>query len=95
MIHDQQIQKIKIAGNKVTKQEVLDAITEEKYVQVGRKITICHLTLADGFEVTGQSAVVDAATFDVKIGNEMAKENAISKAWTHMGSILQDRLITE
>jgi hypothetical protein len=86
------MKKIQIAGNRVTLEEVLAAIEKETYVVVGKKITICHLTLVNGHEVTGQSGVVDPANFNQEIGEKIAKENALSHVWSHMGSILQDRL---
>ena len=37
--------KIKIAGNRVTSQEVDDAIKNVTYTKIGEKITIAHITL--------------------------------------------------
>ena len=62
------MKKITIAGDHVTLDEVHAAIEKETYVVIGRKITVCHLTLINGHEVTGQSGVVNPDNFDREIG---------------------------
>lgn len=87
--------KIKISGDRVTPQEVEEAIAEVKHVKIGKKITVCHLTLKDGHEVIGMSGVVNPENFDAEIGNRVAYDKALDSVWKHMGSILQDRLADE
>jgi len=84
--------KIQIKGNTVTPQEVQDAILKVETVKLGQKITVCHLTLVDGHEVIGMSGVVDPERYDAEIGGTISKKRAEEKVWSHMGSILQDRL---
>ena len=85
---------IKFRGNKVTPEDVVNAIIKEKvkYVQLGEKITVCHLTLVDGFEVIGKSGVVDPANFQFEIGKRVAYDHAVSEVWGHLGSLLQAKL---
>ena len=83
--------KIKIKGNKVTPQEVENAIVGELYMKMGQKIAICHLTLVDGHEVVGSAGVVDSRLFNYEIGNKISRMRAIEKVWQHMGSVLQER----
>lgn len=85
------MRKISIKGNKVTPQEVENAIKEELYIKMGQKIAICHLTLVDGHEVIGNAGIVDPKLFNFEVGNKIARNNAIDKVWQHMGSILQER----
>ena len=85
--------KIKIEGNSVTSQEVENAIKEVTYTKIGEKIVIAHVTLVDGFEVIGKAGVVDVSKFDMEIGSKFALQDAQSRIWEHMGSILQDRLL--
>lgn len=84
--------QIQIKGNKVTPDEVTNSITKEKYIKVGTKKTVCHLTLIDGWEVIGVAGVVDPETYDETIGNSIAYQKALEKVWLHLGSILQDRI---
>ena len=84
--------KLEIKGNSVTLEEVENAIKEVEYVTLGRKVTVCHLTLKNGHEVIGMSACVDPNNFNENIGRKIAFEDATKEVWKHMGSILQDRL---
>lgn len=85
--------KIIIKGNKVTFQEVENAISKKEFIKMGLKKTICHLTLIDGFEVIGSAGIVNPEDFNMEIGSKIAYENALDQVWSHMGSILQDRLL--
>lgn len=87
--------KIKIAGTKVTSQEVDDAIKDITYTRLGQKIVVAHIILQDGFEVIGKAGVVNSEEFDMEIGKKYALENAKQRVWEHMGSILQDRIAPE
>lgn len=84
---------IVIEGKTVTPAEVEAAILKEETVKLGQKITVCHLTLVDGHEVIGMSGVVDPDKYDAEIGGRIARTRALDNVWSHMGSILQDRLI--
>lgn len=86
------MKKIKLSGNSVTIQDVENSIAVESYIKQGKKITVCHLTLVDGFEVVGTSGVVDPDNYNTEIGNRIARENAINRVWQHLGSILQHTL---
>lgn len=87
------MKKISIEGCSVTPLEVNKAISKIQYCKMGEKITICHLTLVDGHELIGYSGVVNPENFDMEIGSKIAFENAKNQVWSHMGSILQDRMI--
>ena len=83
---------IQLKGKTVTPQDVENCIVHEAYIKTGKKITVCHLTLADGFEVVGTAGVVDPESYNPKIGNKVAREKALDKVWQHLGSILQNKL---
>jgi hypothetical protein len=44
-------------------------------------LTFCVLTLRNGFTVTGESACASPENFDVGIGREIARANAVNKIW--------------
>jgi hypothetical protein len=67
-------------------------IEKEEYVILGKKTTVCHLTVANGFEVIGQSAPVKAEMFDEELGRKYARQDAINKLWAFEGYLLQQRL---
>ena len=55
-------------------------------------LTICILTLENGFTVTGESACVSPENFDADIGKEVAYDNAREKIWQLEGYLLKQRL---
>jgi len=55
-------------------------------------LTICVLTLRNGFTVTGESACASPENFDADIGRKIARENAVSKIWMLEGYLLKERM---
>lgn len=55
-------------------------------------LTICILSLENGFTVTGESACASRENFDKLIGQKMAYENARNKVWQLEGYLLKDKL---
>ena len=74
---------------KITQQDVENSITKEEYMKMGRKTTICLLTLKNGYELTGVSGCVDPANFDIELGKKYSRENAVNKIWQLEGYRLQ------
>lgn len=82
-----------IGGKRVT----LDALksnikSEDYYIHPGSQLTICILTLMNGFTVTGESACADPSMFDEEIGRRIAKEKAQEKIWPLMGYALKQEI---
>ena len=73
---------------------MIDAtITDEAYyVFPGTTLTVCALTLRNGFIVTGESAAASPANFDAALGKKIARENARNKIWAVEGSLLREQL---
>jgi hypothetical protein len=65
------------------------------YVFPGSQLTICCLTLDNGFTVTGESACASPENFDAEIGRKIAYSKAIEKIWPLLGFRLKDRLARE
>lgn len=55
-------------------------------------LTVCCLTLLNGFTVTGESACASPANFNQEIGEKIAFENARSKVWQLEGYLLKQKL---
>lgn len=55
-------------------------------------LTICVLTLKNGFTVTGESACASPENFNAEIGCKIARENAINKIRPLLGFRLRDTL---
>ena len=82
---DQQLKE-----NRSTNLEHIEGLVGDcQFHKLGKKTTVCLLTMNNGFEIVGTSGVVDAAKYDAEIGNKIAKENAIKKVWEIEGYRLQ------
>jgi hypothetical protein len=81
------------AAPRVTLEQLELAIRSETYtILPSGKVTVCELTLYNGFTVRGESAVVDPANFREDIGRRFSREKAVNKVWELLGFQLQDRL---
>lgn len=69
------------------------AIASEQYhVFPGTTMTICALTLRNGYIVTGESAAASPENFDKEIGRKIARDNARNKIWALEGYLLREKL---
>jgi hypothetical protein len=65
---------------------------EDYYVFPGTMLTVCCLTLANGFTVTGESACASPANFNMELGRKIARGHARDKIWALEGYLLKDFL---
>lgn len=62
------------------------------HVFVGTCMTVCCMTLQNGFQVTGESACASPENFDKEIGEKIAFRNAREKIWGLEGYLLREHL---
>lgn len=67
-------------------------VSEQYHVFPGTTMTVCALTLHNGFIVIGESAAASPANFDADIGRKIARENARNKIWALEGYLLRSKL---
>lgn len=90
---EQEIQAKGKTAPRVTPQHIDDTIKSEQYhVFEGTTLTICVLTLQNGYTVTGESAAASPDNFDEEIGKRIARENARQKIWQLEGYLLREKL---
>lgn len=90
---EQEIQRKGLTAARITPEQIEAAIAGEAYhVFPGTTLTVCCLTLRNGFTVTGESACASPANFDKVLGERIARENAKQKIWALEGYLLRDRL---
>lgn len=78
---------------RVTPDLVEAQIMAETYHQFpGTTLTVCVLTLKNGFQVTGESAAASPANFDAAIGKRIARDQARGKIWMLEGYLLRSML---
>lgn len=67
-------------------------VSADYHVFTGTTLTVCAITLRNGFIVTGESAAASPENFDAEIGRKIAFDNARNKIWAFEGYSLRDSL---
>jgi len=67
-------------------------VSEQYHVFKGTTLTVCALTLENGYIVTGESAAASPSNFDESIGRKIARDNARNKIWALEGYLLREKL---
>lgn len=88
-----EIQAKGLNAPRLNPQMIDDAIASEQYhVFPGTTMTVCALTLRNGYIVTGESAAASPENFDKEIGRKIARDNARNKIWALEGYLLREKL---
>ncbi|WP_299375873.1 Gp49 family protein [uncultured Kiloniella sp.] len=90
---EQEIQNKGLTAPRITP-EIIDGVivSEQYHVFAGSMLTVCALTLENGFHVVGESACASPENFNAEIGRKIARENARNKIWQLEGYLLRSRL---
>lgn len=74
--------------------QMIDAaiVSEQYYVFPGTTMTVCALTLQNGFVVIGESAAASPENFNQEIGRTIARKNARERIWALEGYLLREKL---
>ena len=70
-------------------------VNEEYHVFPDSTMTICKLTLKNGFTVTGESACASPENFDAELGKEISRKQAKEKIWVLEGYLLKQKLFEQ
>ena len=76
---------------KLTLDYIKSLIINAEYQRFGDTLTVCVLTLQNGFKVTGESACINKADFNADIGQQVAYNNAVDKIWQLEGYLAVQR----
>lgn len=73
---------------------LIDGVISDEYYHVvpGTTLTVCVLTLANGFTVVGHSAAASPENFDEEVGRKVARENARDEIWPLVGMLLKNKI---
>ncbi len=79
---------------KVTEDKIESVVLDVEYVRskIHPTLTLCILSLRNGFCVVGQSACCDPKEFDEAIGRDVAYSDARSKIWQLEGYLLSQAM---
>lgn len=76
---------------KVTKDSIEAKIAKVDYLILpDSTVTLCNITLKNGYSVRGESACVDPRNFNVEVGKGLAYKHAFDKLWPLEGYLLAD-----
>jgi len=90
---EQEIQDKGLTAPRITPDRIDGVIADEAYhVFQGSQLTVCCLTLKNGFTVTGESACASPENFNAEIGRKIARDNARNKIWALEGYLLKQKL---
>lgn len=83
----------KLTAPKITIDQIEANVAKEEYHRFpGTTITVCLLTMKNGFTAMGKSAAASAANFNEEVGRTYARKDAIDKLWEPMGYELRSKL---
>lgn len=91
-IIEKEIQDKGLTAPRVTMQLILSKIAKEVFF-FDETLTICVLTLNNGFKVTGESACASPENFNEELGKKIARDNAVNKIWMLEGYLLKEQLV--
>lgn len=81
----------KMPGERVTMDYMKSRIANVEFSTLPKStVTICNITLDNGYSVRGESACVDPANFNREIGEKIAHDNAVNKLWPLFGFLLAE-----
>jgi len=90
---EKEIQDKGLIAPRVTPERLDEVIKDEDYhVFPNSQLTVCCLTLENGFTVTGESACASPENFDADLGRKIARNNARDKIWALEGYALKQKL---
>lgn len=76
---------------KVTKESIEAKIDSVVYFRHDL-MTICLITMQNGFHFTGKAAPASRENFDPEVGKTYAYEDAFRDIWSHEGYLLKHKL---
>jgi hypothetical protein len=80
----------------VTKQQIESRIKNTEYrIHANSTLTICVLTMENGFTVVGKSACAHPGNFNKELGEKIAYDDAFEQIWVLEGYLLREALYLE
>ena len=90
---EKEIQDKGLTAPRLTPDLIDSKIKDEAYTVFTKTcLTVCCLTLENGFTVTGESACASPENFNAELGQKIARENARNKIWVLEGYLLKQKL---
>ena len=92
---EKEIQEKGLNAPRLNPEKIDRVIESAEYYVFGGVLTVCCLTLSNGFKVTGESSCASPENFDKEIGEKIAYAKAKDKIWALEGYLLKEKLYLE
>lgn len=95
---EQRIRDAGLNAPRITPSHIDSQIVREDYHTFpglpgeGPRVTVCMLTLRNGYQVVGESSCLDHRYFDEQIGHDIARNRAREKIWALEAYLLHEKL---
>ncbi len=90
---EKEIPKKGLNAPRLTPEHIDGAIADEDYHVFEKTcLTVCCLTLKNGYTVTGESACASPENFDAELGRTLARNKAREKIWALEGYLLKEMI---
>jgi len=89
---EKEIQEKGLTAPRVSPDHIDSVIVAEEYFTASGVLTVCVLTLKNGFTVTGESACASPEIFNAELGQSISKNKARDKIWALESYLLKQRL---
>lgn len=89
---EKELQAKSLNAPRLTPDLIESKIVKEEYHLLTDVLTVCVLTLENGFTVTGESACASPTNYNKEIGDRIARDNAKEKIWILEGYVLKQKL---
>ena len=92
LLNDEQLNEalLKSPAARITEKDITNKIASVEYYKLGQTVTVCNITLDNGFSVRGESACVMPENYNQEIGQTYAYKKAFSKLWDFLGFMLAE-----
>lgn len=85
-----------LTAPRVTLKQVEESVSGASYyVFPSTTLTVCCLTLTNGFNVIGESACASEENFNEDLGRRLAYASALNKIWPLEGYLLRQHIYEE
>ena len=83
-------------GPRITAEFVEEQILAEQLLYpAGTAMTICVITLRNGYVVTGTSTPVSPENYDKEMGDKISRDKAVAEIWPLQGFLLKELIYQE
>lgn len=77
---------------RITPEYIQSRVANVEFYRPTGTLTLCVITLDNGFTVTGESACADPENYDKAIGQHLAERQAREKLWPFFGFMLKEAI---